>query len=327
MEAAAGLAADPGRNCVNRVDYMLKSLLWKLRYGTPTLPAAAAAADAAATPAPTPVPAAQDMPEPTLWGAVSQACTQAQMEEMHYTYWCKEIREEPRMHRKQWEFCYILQALKNHDMLMPGRRGLGFGVGLEPLAAVFADRGAEVLGTDLEPDHAHDAGWVKTAQHAHNKAAMNERGICDPAQFDKLVDFRFMDMNAIDPDLHGQFDFVWSACAFEHLGSILNGLEFVVNSVKCLKPGGVAVHTTEFNCTSDDETLDNAGTVLFRKRDFLLLERRLKQMGAVMEFNFNLGQQPLDLHIDTPPYSVDEHLKLQIQRWAVTSFGLIIRKT
>lgn len=90
---------------------------------------------------------------------------------------------------------------------------------------------------------------------------------------------------------------------------------------------GGAVHTTEFNCTSDDETLDNAGTVLFRKRDFLLLERRLKQMGAVMEFNFNLGQQPLDLHIDTPPYSVDEHLKLQIQRWAVTSFGLIIRKT
>ena len=46
---------------------------------------------------------------------------------------------------------------------------------------------------------------------------------------------------AIDTDCHGQFDFVWSACAFEHLGSILNGLEFVVNSVKCLKPGGVVL--------------------------------------------------------------------------------------
>ncbi|MFY7746405.1 MAG: SAM-dependent methyltransferase [Erythrobacter sp.] len=312
---------------------MLKSLFWKLRYGTPSLSApphaapASANATADASAAASSAPVVEEMPEPTLWGAVSQACTQAQMEEMHYAYWCKEIREAPRMHRKQWEFCYILQALKNHDMLMPGRRGLGFGVGLEPLAAVFADRGVEVLGTDLEPEGAQNAGWVKTAQHAHNKAAMNDRGICDPATFDKLVDFRFMDMNAIDTDLHGQFDFVWSACAFEHLGSILNGLEFVVNSVKCLKPGGVAVHTTEFNCSSDDETLDNAGTVLFRKRDFLLLERRLKQMGAVMEFNFNLGQQPLDLHIDAPPYSVDEHLKLQIQRWAVTSFGLIIRKT
>ena len=101
MEAAAGLAADPGRNCVNRVDYMLKSLFWKLRYGTPSLPAAPAPAVAAATPAPASAAPAAEMPEPTLWGAVSRACTQAQFEEMHYAYWCKEIREEPRTHRKQ----------------------------------------------------------------------------------------------------------------------------------------------------------------------------------------------------------------------------------
>lgn len=292
---------------------MLKSLLSRLRYGAPP---------------PIPVADVTDhaMPEPTLWAPVSQACTQGQMEEPHYSYWCGQIRELPRMHRKQWEFCYILQALKTREMLVPGKRALGFGVGLEPLAAIFADRGVSVLATDLEPEGAHEAGWVKTAQHARNKASLNDRNICDPAKFDELVDFRFMDMNAIDPDLEGQFDFVWSACAFEHLGSIMHGLEFVLNSVKCLKPGGVAVHTTEFNCSSDGDTLDNASTVLFRKRDFLLLERRLKLIGAEMEFNFNLGQQPLDLHVDTPPYSVDEHLKLQIMRWSVTSFGLIIRK-
>jgi SAM-dependent methyltransferase len=315
VEAAAGLAANPGLNRVNRVATMLKSLLWKLRYRSPVSSGP-------------PVPSQTDdaIPEPTLWAPVSQACTQGQMEEPHYAYWCNEIRELPRMHRKQWEFCYILQALKTHDMLTPGKRALGFGVGLEPLAAVFAKNGVSVLATDLEPEEAMGAGWVKTAQHAHNKASLNDRAICDPAAFDKLVDFRFMDMNAIDRDLDGQFDFVWSACAFEHLGSIMHGLEFVLNSVKCLKPGGVAVHTTEFNCSSDGDTLDNASTVLFRKRDFLLLERRLKLMGAELEFNFNLGQQPLDQHIDTPPYSVDEHLKLQIMRWAVTSFGLVIRK-
>ena len=85
-----------------------------------------------------------------------------------------------------------------------------------------------------------------------------------------------MDRNAIDADLEGQDDLVWSASAFEHLGSFMHGLEFVINSVKCLKPGGVAVHTTEFNCSSDADTLDNASTVLFRKRDFLLRQRRLK---------------------------------------------------
>lgn len=230
------------------------------------------------------------------------------------------------MHRKQWEFCYILQALKTYGMLEEGRRALGFGVGLEPLAAIFADRGVSVLATDLEPVGAMDKGWVKTAQHARSKQSLNNRRICDPERFERCVDFRFMDMNAIDADLEGQFDFVWSACAFEHLGSIMQGLEFVVNSVKCLKPGGIAVHTTEYNCSSDSDTLDNAGTVLFRKRDFLLLQRRLQMIGAELEFNFNLGQQPLDQHIDTPPYSTEEHLKLQIMRWAVTSFGLIVRK-
>jgi hypothetical protein len=40
--------------------------------------------------------------------------------------------------------------------------------------------------------------------------------------FDALVDFDVADMNAM-PDTLGQFDFVWSACAFEHLGSIRQG--------------------------------------------------------------------------------------------------------
>ncbi|MBI1404410.1 MAG: methyltransferase domain-containing protein [Porphyrobacter sp.] len=305
---------------------MMKNLLEKLRFAAPAASPAPAPELAAPAAPPAMTVGDPDAPEPSLWAPVSQACTQSQMEEPHYAAWCREIREAPRMHRKQWEFCYILQALESRGMLERGRRGLGFGVGMEPLAAVFASRGVEVLATDLEPEGAADKGWVKTAQHARNKQSLNERGICEPEAFDRLVDFRFMDMNAIDADLAGGFDFVWSACAFEHLGSIMHGLDFVVNSVKCLKPGGVAVHTTEFNCSSDADTLDNAGTVLFRKRDFLLLERRLKLMGAEMEFNFNLGEQPLDTHVDVPPFKPHDHLKLQIQQWAATSFGLIVRK-
>lgn len=266
------------------------------------------------------------MPEPSLWEPVSQACTQSQLEEAHYSHWCSLIREEPRKHRKQWEFAYILQALHMHDMVEEGRRGLGFGVGKEPLPAVFANRGVSVLATDLEAENAKDLGWIETHQHSDSKALMNARGICDQDVFDRVVDFRFMDMNRIDRSLYGQFDFVWSACAFEHLGSIARGLEFVANSVKCLKPGGIAVHTTEFNCSSNDATVDNEGTVLFRKRDFESLEQRLRTKGCEIEFNFNLGQHPLDLHIDVPPYAHDEHLKLQIGEYTVTSFGILVRK-
>ena len=78
------------------------------------------------------------MPEPDLWEPISQACTQAQLEEPHYSHWCAQIREEPRMHRKQWEYCYIMQALHIRDMIEEGRYGLGFGVGNEPMAAMLA---------------------------------------------------------------------------------------------------------------------------------------------------------------------------------------------
>lgn len=79
--------------------------------------------------------------EPSLSDPASQACTAIQFAEPAYRYWCTQIREHPRMHRKQWEYCYILQTLSVAGVLSPGRRGLGFGVGSEPLTAVFASRG------------------------------------------------------------------------------------------------------------------------------------------------------------------------------------------
>ena len=47
------------------------------------------------------------------------------------------------------------------------------------------------------------------------------------------------------PDDLGSFDFIWSSCSFEHLGSLGEGERFVLEALRFLKPGGVAVHTTE----------------------------------------------------------------------------------
>lgn len=256
---------------------------------------------------------------------VSQACTQKQMEDPLYAAWCHALHENPSTHRKQWEFCYVLQALHTRGMLEAGRSGLGFGVGDEPLTAAFASRGIAVMATDLDTERAAQQGWVETDQHARSKEVLNGRGLCPPEQFEQLVDFRFMDMSAIDPNLRN-FDFCWSACALEHLGSIEQGMSFVEASLECLRPGGIAVHTTEFNCQSDFATLDNASTVLFRKRDFMALARRLRRQGHDIVLNFDTGDQPLDLHIDVPPYSQDNHLKLQIAKWVTTSYGLIVKK-
>jgi hypothetical protein len=256
---------------------------------------------------------------------VSQICTEAQFNSPAYDFWCRKIRETPRVHRKQWEFCYILQALARAGALAPGSAGVGYGVGQEPLPAVFATYGCTVLATDLDLIAANASGWISTSQHASCKEALNLRGICDESDFNRLVTFRPVDMNCIPDDISG-FDFTWSACALEHLGSLQNGFDFIEATLKTLNPDGVAVHTTELNCSSDDETLETGGTVLYRKRDIIDFCKKLENKGYGVILNLNGGNLPLDHYIDVPPYTSDKHIKLQLDRFVTTSIGLIIRK-
>ncbi len=132
-------------------------------------------------------------------------------------------------------------------------------------------------------------------------------------------------MNNIPQDLRG-FDFTWSSCALEHLESIEKGLQFIINSLDTLKPGGIAVHTTEYNLSSNEDTLDNMGTVLFRKKDIQELVRRLTLAGHEIYINYNPGSGKLDKYIDIAPYSQDKHLKLRLANYVTTSIGFIIRK-
>ena len=263
--------------------------------------------------------------EPRLSRPVSQACTEAQFQEAAYAHWCEAIREPPRTHRKQWEFCYILQVLATRGKLAPQMRGLGFGVGEEPLTALFARHGVEVTATDLATERAVAAGWADTAQLARARDDLNRRGICAADAFDALVRFRHVDMNAVPDDLEG-FDFTWSACALEHLGSIACGAAFILRSLAALGPGGVAVHTTELNVEDGPKTLDDAGTVLFRRRDLEPILKAARRMGFACTVNWSTGAGELDRHVDAPPYSSDRHLKLQIERYVTTSFGLVFER-
>lgn len=256
---------------------------------------------------------------------MSQICTESQFNTELYYNWCKEIHETPKMHRKQWEFIYILQALYERGMIIPGKKGVGFGVGQEPIPAVLAKNFVHVLATDLEAERAQQAGWTQTTQHLSSKALLNQKQIAPQDVFERMVSVRFVDMNAIPEDIQ-DFDFTWSSCALEHLGSIEQGLAFIENSLKTLKPGGIAVHTTEYNVSSNENTLSSGGTVIFRKQDIERLIKRLKDAGHEVYINFNPGSKELDKHFDIPPYKADNHLKLKIGKYISTSIGIIVRK-
>lgn len=258
---------------------------------------------------------------------VSQLCTEATLRRPDFQGWAEAIKEEPGlMHRKIWEWCFICRALEERDMLRPGRLGLGFAVGHEAMTSVFAARGARIVATDAPPATAAAAGWVDTRQHAQDLAVLNKRGLCDDDVLRRNVEFRYVDMTAIPREFDGRFDFTWSACAFEHLGSLEKGMQFVLESLRCLKPGGVAVHTTEFNLGSNEDTVSEGETVLYRRRDIEALVARLRREGHEIEVDFREGQGHADGYIDLPPYTHRPHLRLALGQYVITSIALVIRK-
>jgi hypothetical protein len=224
-------------------------------------------------------------------------------------------------HRKIWEWVFIIEALAERGLLGEGHTGLGFGVGQDPLAAVFASHGCQIVATDLQ---GAGSGWTATNQHASGLAQLNRDGICDPAVFNRAVRFRGVDMRDVPGDLR-DFDFTWSACAFEHLGSLTAGQEFILRQMDCLRPGGFAIHTTEFNVSSNRGTVGVGDTVLYRKRDLDHLIRELRSLGHAVEIDYRTGTSPADLYVDYPPWP-GPHLKIQLGRYVATSMAIVIEK-
>ena len=256
----------------------------------------------------------------------SRVCTQAQLAEPWFARWCEAQGVPPVPHRKTWEFTYIPEVLDTLGFLEPGNRGLGFGVGREPLVAAFASRGLEILATDLEASAREAERWSRTGQLASSVEGMMRPEICDPEKFRKLVDWRAVDMRAIPDDLRG-FDFCWSACSLEHLGTLAAGLEFIERSIETLRPGGIAVHTTEFNLSSDDETVESGTLVIYRKRDLIALKERLEASGhEVAAFDFSPGDGVLDHFVDVPPYHEDgPTLRFLMGPYTLTSVAVVVR--
>ncbi len=258
---------------------------------------------------------------PTLRDVGSQLCTAAQFDEFDYDRLCAEIKQLRVYHRKQWEYIYTLRMLERFGLLREGVSGVGFGCGREPIAAVMARYGCTVLATDIPPVETGDTFFGSTSVENYFYP-----GICDKETFLRRVSFRGVNMNELPDDL-GTFDFLWSCCAFEHIGSIEAGLRFVLNASRFLRPGGVAIHTTEYNHSSNDATFETPVLSLYRRRDLEGLAARVEAAGdRILTLNFTGGDLPQDNYVDLPPYAQKTHLKLLIEQYVTTSFGFAIVK-
>lgn len=230
------------------------------------------------------------------------------------------------LHRKVWEFVYVLRAAEQHGVLRSDRRAVGFGVGREPIPAALASCGLTVLATDLHDSDDHSQAWATTGQHLSDIQALSNPDVVADDVLERNVAVRYVDMNAVPDDL-GLFDLVWSCCALEHLGSPDLGLQFVLRTLELLRPGGVSVHTTELELTRRPDTADYGNLAVYRTVDLDGLAHEVRRRGFEVDTNWHVSMEmPADRWISVPPYDDPAHLKLTIGDSVSTSVGFLVRR-
>jgi SAM-dependent methyltransferase len=253
-----------------------------------------------------------------IWNTIGGfTCSPLHFLDNEYLKICKGLLKAPHQkHRKQWEHVYIASQLRRAGRLKPGMSGISFGCGRERLVPAFANLGCKVLATDLHTEKSR-SGWINKGQHAAGLRAFEHLlpSVCPKQRFYKNTDFLPVDMNDIPRRLRSSFDFVWSSCSLEHLGSLELGLEFVVNSAKCLRPGGFAVHTTEFVTTSNKWTVETGPSVYYRRRDLAGLKNLLGMDYLLYPFHFG-----------NKPTRTDGHYGIERGGHYVTSIGIVLSR-
>jgi hypothetical protein len=265
-----------------------------------------------------------------------QAASASQCDHPVFLDWCRQLTgwtgpmDGERYNRKVWEWAFICEAISQAGLMHPGRRAVGFGVGTEPVPALLASRGIDVVATDQGAEDGAD--WATYNELMKDLAGLARPHLLTDDELARRVTTREVDMNAMPDDL-GEFDITWSSCVIEHLGSPQAGLDFVLRSCELLRPGGIAVHTTEMELTAKDETADYGHCAVYRISDFQALGERLADVGCSATFNFSVSMDTVDDRWvslaargcrDVLPDQA--HLKLGLGDSVSTSYGLLIRK-
>lgn len=140
-------------------------------------------------------------------------------------------------HRKVWEFNQALYGLRTLNRLAPAATALGIGCGHEEFMYFLANRIRRVIATDL-----YEGVWI---------GGESDADVLDhPA---KYAPFKYREahlevrrMNALALEAGDRsVDFVFCLSSIEHFGTRRDKLTSLREMYRILKPGGVAVLTTE----------------------------------------------------------------------------------
>jgi SAM-dependent methyltransferase len=140
-------------------------------------------------------------------------------------------------HRKVWEYVHCAAGLKRLGVLKPMTIALGVAAGHEPIIYWLANRVARVYATDLYRG-------VFSQQEA-DPAVLHDPDRFAPYPYPRER-VHFFPMDGCNFALHDEsVDVIFSLCSIEHFGSRANSLQSLREMYRVLRPGGVAVISTE----------------------------------------------------------------------------------
>ena len=173
-----------------------------------------------------------------------------------YQNFCLIYNEPLYLHRKWWEWAFIFDRLSK-AACSPWDARAGVRSGRRETAVLFAKLGASITATDAPSG----MNWTNISDGSDYKHWLFKSDIIDQEAFDDRVSFEYCDMNHISTHLT-DYDFCWSSCCFEHLGSLQHGIDFVINSVeRPLK--SAALHATRRSLISPLMTRRSKPVLLF----------------------------------------------------------------
>ncbi len=169
--------------------------------------------------------------------ALSSVCNPAHWQHPFWQQCLQSLGLPDSQHRKLWEWVHGISGLARLGCLRPSVHALGIAAGHEPVIYWLANRVAKVYATDLyrgsfasseaNPDVLHNPDRYATCPYPRERV-------------------HFFPMSGTDISLANEtVDLIFSFCSIEHFGSRANSRRSLQEMARVLRPGGVAVVSTE----------------------------------------------------------------------------------
>jgi len=227
---------------------------------------------------------------PTFHSPVSQTMTASQIDEDAYRACVRALALDGTSPASDWKQAFVLQTLDCYGLIEAHAHGLALGDSESPLAAALVARSCPITSAL----HVIDEGSATDSSRRRFPA------LCPDALFDARCLARNFDPRAIDDDLRG-FDFLWSIDMATRLGSVADGRAFLQQSLRCLRPGGIAVHMFDILARGEASDADQA---ISRQRIEAIALTLISKGNDVAQLNFGDGAQALASADGTAPFGL-----------------------